>query len=129
MLSGFTCGARRFDKYKFTTDKPSNQILHQENQKKLSDLLRLREEQDKGIFQPVSLSTAPLVTAPLVTASLVTAPLVTAPLVTAPLVTASLVTASLVTAPPILSHTVPLFDDTSYAYYALSDASYKCKKD
>jgi hypothetical protein len=95
MLSGFTCGARRFDKYKFTTDKPSNQILHQENQKKLSDLLRLREEQDKGIFQPVSLSAAPLITAPLITAP----------------------------------HTMPLFDDTSYAYYALSDAPYKCKKD
>jgi hypothetical protein len=100
MLSGFTCGARRFDKYKFTTDKPSNQILHQENQKKLSDLLRLREEQDKGIFQPVSLSAAPLIAAPLITAPLITAP-----------------------------HTMPLFDDTSYAYYALSDAPYKCKKD
>jgi hypothetical protein len=105
MLSGFTCGARRFDKYKFTTDKPSNQILHQENQKKLSDLLRLREEQDKGIFQPVSLSAAPLIAAPLIAAPLIAAPLITTP------------------------HTMPLFDDTSYAYYALSDAPYKCKKD
>ena len=108
ILSGFTCGARRFDKYKFTTDKPSNQVLHQENQKKLSDLLRMREEQDKGIFQPVSLSTAPLMTAPLMTAPLMTAPLMTS---------------------PSSAHTMPLCDDTSYAYYALSDAPYKCKKD
>jgi len=49
----FSCGISRFDKHKFTSDKPANQILHDENQKKLSDLLRIREEQDKGIFQAV----------------------------------------------------------------------------
>lgn len=55
MLSGFSCGARRFDKYKFTADKPSNQVLHNENEKKLNDLLRIREEQDKRVFAPITL--------------------------------------------------------------------------
>jgi hypothetical protein len=55
MLSGFSCGARRFEKYKFTTDKPSNPVLHTENEKKLNDLLRIREEQDKKVFPPVKL--------------------------------------------------------------------------
>ena len=50
MLSGFSCGARRFEKYKFTADKPSNPILHKENEQKLNDLLRIREEQDKRVF-------------------------------------------------------------------------------
>jgi hypothetical protein len=54
MLSGFSCGARRFDKYKFTADKPSNQVLHNENEKKLNDLLRIREEQDKRVFAPIT---------------------------------------------------------------------------
>lgn len=53
MLSGFSCGARRFDKYKFTTDKPSNPSLHKENEKKLHDLLRIREEQDNRVFAPI----------------------------------------------------------------------------
>lgn len=54
MLSGFSCGARRFEKYKFTSDKPSNPILHNENEKKLNDLLRIREEQDKRVFPPIT---------------------------------------------------------------------------
>lgn len=55
MLSGFSCGARRFDKYKFTADKPSNPVLHTENEKKLNDLLRIREEQDNRVFAPITL--------------------------------------------------------------------------
>jgi len=35
------------------TDQPSNPALHQENQKSLSELIRLREEQDRGTFQPI----------------------------------------------------------------------------
>jgi hypothetical protein len=54
MLSGFSCGARRFDKYKFTTDKPSNPTLHKENEQKLNDLLRIREEQDNRVFAPIT---------------------------------------------------------------------------
>ena len=54
MLSGFSCGAKRFDKYKFTTDKPSNPTLHKENEQKLNDLLRIREEQDNRVFAPIT---------------------------------------------------------------------------
>jgi hypothetical protein len=50
----FQCGITRFDKHKLTADRPVNQQLHDENQKKLSDLLRLREEQDKGNFQTIT---------------------------------------------------------------------------
>jgi hypothetical protein len=45
---------RRFDKHKVNTDQPSNAALHQENQKSLSELIRLREEQDRGTFQPIA---------------------------------------------------------------------------
>ena len=43
----FQCGITRFQKHSFTPDKPSNQELHNENQKRLSDLLKAREEIDK----------------------------------------------------------------------------------
>lgn len=36
-------------------DRPSNTILQQEHQKSMNELLRLREQQDKGIFQPIEL--------------------------------------------------------------------------
>lgn len=48
------CAMRKFDKH-MTADRPSNTILQQEHQKSMSELLRLREEQDKGIFQPIQL--------------------------------------------------------------------------
>jgi hypothetical protein len=44
---------RRFDKHKVNTEQPSNAALHQENQKSLSELIRLREEQDRGTFPPI----------------------------------------------------------------------------
>lgn len=53
MSGRFVCGMRRFDKHKVNTDQPSNPALHQENQKSLSELIRLREEQDRGTFQPI----------------------------------------------------------------------------
>jgi hypothetical protein len=43
----FQCGITRFQKHSFTPDKPSNQELHNENQKRLSDLMKAREEIDK----------------------------------------------------------------------------------
>ena len=43
----FQCGITRFQKHSFTPDKPSNQELHDENQKRLSELLKAREEIDK----------------------------------------------------------------------------------
>jgi hypothetical protein len=54
--NSFSCGIHRFDKYKFPqNDKPSNKVLHDENEKRLSELLRLREQQDRGVFQPVTM--------------------------------------------------------------------------
>lgn len=38
-----------------TADRPSNSVLQQEHQNSVSELLRIREEQDKGIFQPIEL--------------------------------------------------------------------------
>jgi len=49
----FQCGMRRFDKHKVANDKPTNVTIHNEQQQKLSELLRLREEQDKGVFVPI----------------------------------------------------------------------------
>lgn len=46
----FVCGMRRFDKHTFTPDKPSNQELHNDNNKRLQELLNMRALQDKGIF-------------------------------------------------------------------------------
>ena len=43
----FQCGITRFQKHSFTPDKPSNLELHNENQKRLSDLLKAREDIDK----------------------------------------------------------------------------------
>lgn len=52
--TGFICGIHRFDKYKFPqNDKPANKALHDENEKRLQELLKLREQQDSGVFQPV----------------------------------------------------------------------------
>lgn len=50
----FSCGIHRFDKYKFSQhDKPANKVLHDENERRLQELLQLREQQDQGVFQPV----------------------------------------------------------------------------
>lgn len=46
----FVCGMRRFDKHSFAPDKPSNQELHNDNNKRLQELLNQRALQDKGIF-------------------------------------------------------------------------------
>lgn len=53
--NNFVCGMRRFDKHSFTSDKPSNQQLHNENQQRLNDLLKQREEQDNRIFQAIDI--------------------------------------------------------------------------
>jgi len=53
--SSFSCGIHRFDKYKFSQyDKPANKVLHDENEKRLRELVQLREQQDQGVFQPVT---------------------------------------------------------------------------
>ena len=58
MSGPFVCGMRKFDKHKMMApDRPSNNALYQENQKSLSELMRLREEQDKGAYVPIIAST------------------------------------------------------------------------
>ena len=54
MSGPFVCGMRKFDKHKMlASERPSNNALYQENQKSLSELMRLREEQDKGSYTPI----------------------------------------------------------------------------
>jgi hypothetical protein len=58
MSGPFVCGMRKFDKHKMMTpERPSNNALYQENQKSLSELIRMREEQDKGSYTPIVSST------------------------------------------------------------------------
>jgi hypothetical protein len=59
----FQCNLTKATRFKFQPDKPSNPELHNENQKRLSDLLRAREDMDKGIYQttePLQQTTEPL---------------------------------------------------------------------
>jgi len=59
--TSFSCGIHRFDKYKFPQhDKPANKVLHDENEKRLHDLMQLREQQDQGVFQAVTLQAVTL---------------------------------------------------------------------
>jgi hypothetical protein len=54
MSGPFVCGMRKFDKHKMMTpERPSNNALYQENQKSLSELMQMREQQDKGSYVPV----------------------------------------------------------------------------
>lgn len=46
----FQCGLRKPSRFQFQPDKPSNPELHNENEKRLSDLLKAREEIDKQFF-------------------------------------------------------------------------------
>lgn len=45
----FQCGLKKATRFSFQPDRPSNPELHNENQKRLSDLLKAREEMDKGL--------------------------------------------------------------------------------
>ena len=56
----FQCGITRFQKHSFTPDRPSNPELHDENQKRLNDLIRAREEIDNHFFKPIT-SAEPIV--------------------------------------------------------------------
>lgn len=43
----FQCGLTKSSRIQFKPDKPSNPELHNENQKRLNDLLKARDEIDK----------------------------------------------------------------------------------
>ena len=60
----FACGIRRFEKHKFEPNRPSNQELHNENESRLSELLRAREQQDMAFFPPASTSSTASTTQP-----------------------------------------------------------------
>jgi hypothetical protein len=61
--NSFSCGIHRFDKYKFPQhDKPANKVLHDENEKRLRELMQLREQQEQGIFQPVTVQPVSIIT-------------------------------------------------------------------
>jgi hypothetical protein len=45
----FVCGMRRFDKYKISSDRPNNPVLHNENEQRLNQLLQEREELNKQL--------------------------------------------------------------------------------
>lgn len=48
----FQCGLSKSSRFQFKPDKPSNPELHNENQKRLNELLKAREEIDKQFFSP-----------------------------------------------------------------------------
>lgn len=57
----FVCGIKRMAKHAtFAPDKPTNPGLHTENEKRLSELMRLREQQDMGVFEAPSMLLAPV---------------------------------------------------------------------
>lgn len=51
----FVCGMRKYDQHKISTNSPNNPALYRENEKQLEDLLRLRQQQDQGIYSAVPL--------------------------------------------------------------------------
>ena len=57
----FVCGIKRMAKHAtFAPDKPTNPGLHTENEKRLSELMRLREQQDMGVFEAPSMLLTPV---------------------------------------------------------------------
>ena len=46
----FQCGLTKPSRFQFKPDKPSNPELHNENQQRLNDLLKAREDIDKQFF-------------------------------------------------------------------------------
>jgi hypothetical protein len=49
----FQCGLSKPTRFSFKPDKPSNPELHNENQKRLNDMLKAREEMDKN-YLPIN---------------------------------------------------------------------------
>jgi hypothetical protein len=64
----FACGITRFDKHKMTADKPTNQALHSDTEKRLQEMLNARAQQDGGVFQPINeykeMPTSKIITTP-----------------------------------------------------------------
>jgi hypothetical protein len=60
----FQCGLSKPSRFQFQPDKPSNPQLHNENQQRLNDLLKAREDIDKQFFssQPKASETTAIIT-------------------------------------------------------------------
>ena len=56
----FECALRKKSRLSTQPDKPSNLELYNENQKRLSDLIKAREEIDNHFFKPIT-SAEPIV--------------------------------------------------------------------
>jgi hypothetical protein len=50
----FECALRKKTRLSTQSDRPSNLELYNENQKRLNDLIRAREEIDNQFFRPIS---------------------------------------------------------------------------
>lgn len=50
----FECALRKNSRLSTQSDRPSNLELYNENQKRLSDLMKAREEIDNHFFRPIS---------------------------------------------------------------------------
>ena len=50
----FVCGIKRFDKHKQAINHPTNEVLHNEGEKRLLEMIKIREEQNNGVFRPLS---------------------------------------------------------------------------
>lgn len=49
----FECALRKKSRFSNQSDKPSNLELYNENQKRLNELMRAREEIDNHFFKPI----------------------------------------------------------------------------
>ena len=52
----FECALRKHSRISSQPDRPSNLELYNENQKRLSDLMKAREEIDNQFFKPIATS-------------------------------------------------------------------------
>ena len=50
----FVCGIKRFDKHKPTVNHPTNEVLHSEGEKRLAEMMKIREEQNNEVFKPLT---------------------------------------------------------------------------
>lgn len=60
----FVCGMRKYDQHKISASTPNNPALYRENEKQFEDLLRLRQQQDQGIYS------APIVPLPIISTAM-----------------------------------------------------------
>ena len=56
----FQCALRKPTRFSFQPDKPSNPELHNENQKRLNELMKAREEMDRTYTQPTTQTIQPI---------------------------------------------------------------------